>query len=209
MPAPDLLIAFTLATLVFGYMPGPGMLYAAARTIAGGRRAGWMAALGLHIGGYVHVIAAAFGLALLFQAVPTLYVLLKLAGAAYLIWLGSRLIIGTPVTAVGDEADIKAPRRAFRESIMVEVLNPKTALFYLAFLPQFTDPAATLPIWAQLFVLGTMVNLVFSSADLVCVVLADHVLAALRRSANAARWIRQLGGSILIGLGLHILLSRG
>lgn len=85
MPSVEILLAFVVAASVFAYMPGPSTLYAAARTIAGGRRAGWFAALGIHLGGYVHVIAAAVGLAVLFQAVPVMYVALKLAGAAYLI----------------------------------------------------------------------------------------------------------------------------
>ena len=91
MPTSDILIAFFLAASVFAYLPGPAMLYAAAQTMARGRRAGWFAALGIHIGGYVHVLAAAFGLAILFQMVPVLYLILKLVGAAYLIWLGIKL----------------------------------------------------------------------------------------------------------------------
>ncbi len=202
MPSLELLTAFAVATLIFGYMPGPALLYAAAQTIARGRKAGWMAALGLHIGGYVHVIAAAFGLALLFQAVPTLYLVLKLVGAAYLVWLGARLILSarTSVAQMPTVA-VKSPRRAFWESVTVEVLNPKTALFYLAFLPQFTDAAASFPIWLQLLVLGTIVNVVFSSADVLCVLLADRVTAALRGAPSGGLWLRRLGGGLLIGLG--------
>lgn len=208
MPSFELLTAFAVATLIFGYMPGPALLYAAAQTIARGRKAGWMAALGLHLGGYVHVIAAAFGLALLFQAVPTLYILLKLIGAAYLIWLGARLILSArEAGAALPEIAAKSPRRAFWESVTVEVLNPKTALFYLAFLPQFTDPAASLPIWAQLLVLGTVVNVVFSSADILCVLLADRVTAALRGSATGGQWLRRAGGALLVGLGAKLALD--
>ncbi len=205
MPSFELLSAFAIATLIFGYMPGPALLYAAAQTIARGRKAGWMAALGLHLGGYVHVIAAAFGVALLFQAIPTLYILLKLVGAAYLIWLGARLIL----SARSSEASLpevagKSPRRAFWESVTVEVLNPKTALFYLAFLPQFTDPAASLPIWAQLLVLGAIVNVIFSSADVLCVLLADKVTAALRGSPKGGQGVRRAGGALLVGLGAKL-----
>jgi threonine/homoserine/homoserine lactone efflux protein len=208
MPPADLLIAFFIATAVFAYMPGPAMLYAAAQTIARGRRAGWMAALGIHIGGYAHVAAAALGLAVLFQAVPVLYAVIKVLGAVWLVWLGVSMFrqatLG-PVTL----PPAKTPRRAFWESVTVEVLNPKTAIFYLAFLPQFTDPAASLPIWAQLFVLGTVVNVMFSSADVACVLLADRVTGALRASERAARWARRAGGSVLIGLGVNVGLSRG
>ena len=98
MPSSELMIAFFAATLLFAYMPGPALLYTAAQTVARGRRGGWLAALGLHVGGYVHVLAAALGLALLFKAVPVLYVALKFAGAAYLIWLGVQMIVSKPRT---------------------------------------------------------------------------------------------------------------
>ena len=209
MPATDPLIAFALATAIFAYLPGPAMLYAAAQTMAGGRRAGWLAALGIHVGGYAHVVAAALGLAVLFQAVPVAYAAVKLAGAGYLVWLGVGMIRAGGSLAAPDPGSVAgAPRRAFWQSVTVEVLNPKAAIFYLAFLPQFTDPAATLPVWVQLFVLGTLVNLMFSSADVACVLLADRMASALRGSARAQRLIRRTGGAILVGLGLNLALGR-
>jgi threonine/homoserine/homoserine lactone efflux protein len=100
------------------------------------------------------------------------------------------------------------PLRAFLQSIMVEALNPKTAIFFLAFLPQFTDPGAAFPIWLQLLVLGTIVNLVFTSADIVCVLLADRVSAVLHGSRSADRLAKRLGGTILIGLGVNVAFNR-
>lgn len=209
MPSIDLLIAFVIATSVFAYMPGPSMLYAAAQTIARGQRAGWYAAFGIHLGGYVHVFAAALGLAMLFKAVPVLYVMLKFGGAAYLIWLGYKMIT-SKASLPGSNFNVgaKNPRRAFWESVTVEVLNPKTAIFYVAFLPQFTDPTATMAIWVQLLVLGTVVNIMFSSADVLGVVLADKVTAFFKQSGSANRISQRLGGSILILLGLKVALSR-
>ena len=205
MPPFEILIAFLAATAVFAYMPGPSMLYTAAQTVARGRRAGWFATLGIHLGGYVHVLAAALGLAVLFQAVPVLYAGLKLAGAGYLIWLGIGMIRNREAGQMADiQVTAKSPRRAFWQSVSVEVLNPKTAIFYVAFLPQFTDPVAGLPLWAQLMVLGTAVNLMFSSADVGCVMLADRVTRALRGSARGARWLHRLGGGVLIALGLRL-----
>ena len=93
MPSIEILIAFVAAASVFAYMPGPGTLYTAAQTIARGRSAGLMATLGLHLGGYVHVIAAAAGLSMLFHAVPVMYTILKVAGAVFLVWLGIKLIV--------------------------------------------------------------------------------------------------------------------
>ncbi|MBV6657249.1 MAG: LysE family translocator [Devosiaceae bacterium] len=216
MPSIEILTAFLVATAVFAYMPGPAMLYAAAQTIARGKRSGWLAALGIHVGGYVHVLAAALGLAVLFEAVPSLYTAIKLLGAAYLIWLGLRLMLAKEAADAPADGSVSSvalagragPWRAFWQSVTVEVLNPKTAIFYLAFLPQFTDPAASLPIWAQLAILGTVVNIMFSSADVVCVVLADRVTATLRRSASFGRWVRRAGGGVLVGLGVNLGLSR-
>ncbi|MEO3413187.1 LysE family translocator [Roseovarius sp. CAU 1744] len=208
MPAPDLMIAFFAATMVFAYMPGPALLYTAAQTIARGRRAGWFAALGIHVGGYVHVVAAALGLALLFTAVPVLYLTLKLVGAAYLIWLGVRMAIAARQTAPVSDTVKPGRNPAFWQSVTVEALNPKTAIFYLAFLPQFTDPAASLPIWAQLFVLGVIVNVLFSSADILCVLLADRVAGLVRSSQAGGRLLQRAGGGILVALGVNLALNR-
>lgn len=209
MPELDVLAAFLLAAAVFAYMPGPAMLYATAQTIARGRRAGWMAALGIHLGGYVHVAAAALGLAALFSLVPIAYLVLKLAGAAYLIWLGLKFLFArTPVARLPDDLAALSPRRAFWESVTVEVLNPKTALFFVAFLPQFSDPSAAFPVWAQLLLLGTVVNLLFSSADVCCVLLADRLSSTLARSRHVERAARRVGGGILVALGLNLALSR-
>ncbi|WP_299608261.1 LysE family translocator [uncultured Tateyamaria sp.] len=184
------------------------MLYATAQTLARGARGGLMAALGLHMGGYVHVIAAAFGLAILFDLVPPLYVALKFVGAAYLIWLGIQMIRTRNTRVHAEPQTGKDPKRAFRQSVMVEVLNPKTALFFVAFLPQFSDPAAALPIWAQLLILGTAVNIIFSSADLICVALAHRISTLVAQSENATARAKAMGGSILVALGLTVALDR-
>ena len=213
MPHTDLLLSFFLATAVFAYMPGPAMLYATAQTIGGGKRAGWMAALGIHVGGYVHVIAAAFGLAILFQAVPSIYIALKLVGAAYLVWLGIGLFRAKGIDSASSDqlavgGETKSASKAFVASAMVEIFNPKTALFFLAFLPQFTDPSAAFPVWAQLLILGTIVNIMFSSADVVCVLLSTQMMGLLNRSQAANRWAQRLGGSLLVGLGINLAVSR-
>ncbi|WP_299547761.1 LysE family translocator [uncultured Tateyamaria sp.] len=208
MPGLDTLLAFLIATAIFAYIPGPAMLYATAQTLARGARAGLMAALGIHVGGYVHVLAAAFGLAILFDLVPPLYVALKLVGAAYLIWLGVQMIRTRNARVNATPQGNRDPVRAFRQSMTVEILNPKTALFFVAFLPQFSDPAAALPIWAQLLILGTVVNIIFSSADLVCVALAHRISRLLTRADQATAKAKALGGSILVGLGLTVALDR-
>ncbi|MCF6097859.1 MULTISPECIES: LysE family translocator [Mesorhizobium] len=209
MPSTELLIAFFATTAIFAYIPGPAMLYAAAQTMARGRWSGLTAALGIHLGGYVHVVAAAAGLSVLFHAVPTLYMAVKLAGALYLIWLGVSLFRARAQDdAVISGIEPKSARRAFFESITVEVLNPKTAIFFMAFLPQFIDASATFPVWLQFLVLGTIVNLMFSSADVMCVVLAGALITRLRRSSHAQRLMRRAGGAVLVGLGVHVALQK-
>jgi len=209
MPSFELLLAFLLATAVFAYMPGPSTLYAAAQTVARGKRAGWLAALGIHVGGYVHVLAAALSLAVLFQAIPALYVALKLFGAGYLLWLGAMMIArsGKQNSTAALDAG-RGSSKPFWQSALVEVLNPKTAIFYVAFLPQFTDPQAGLAIWAQLLILGAVVNVMFSSADVLCVLLADAVVARFRASGLGQRIMQRLGGVVLIALGVRLALSR-
>ncbi|AZO51427.1 MAG: LysE family translocator [Mesorhizobium sp.] len=210
MPSSELLIAFFATTAIFAYIPGPAMLYAAAQTMARGRWSGLTAALGIHLGGYVHVLAAAAGLSVLFHAVPPLYMAVKLIGALYLIWLGVSLFRAR--TQGGDSAlpaiERKSARRAFFESITVEVLNPKTAIFFMAFLPQFIDASAAFPVWLQFVILGTLVNLMFSSADIACVFLAGAMIAGLRRSSRAQRLMQRAGCAVLVGLGVHVALQK-
>ena len=208
MPPSETLLAFLAAAALFALMPGPAMLYATARTLAGGRRAGLMAALGIALGGYFHVAAAAAGLSALFHAVPTVYAVVKLAGAAYLVWLGWTMI-RSPALAGSPLVAPQSPARAFRQSVLVELLNPKTALFFVAFLPQFADPAAALPVWTQLLILGSVVNLMFGAADLVAVFAASTLATRLGRSPRAVAWMNRAGGALLMGLGLRLAADRG
>lgn len=210
MPSIEVLLAFAVTTAVFAFIPGPAMLYAAARTMAGGRKAGLMAVLGIHTGAYVHIIAAAAGLSALFHAAPLVYIGVKMAGAAYLVWLGISLFRTSDTE--GDAPALPAPKagyRAFIESVTVEVLNPKTMIFFTAFLPQFIDNGAAMPIWVQFAVLGMAVNLIFTFADVVCVFLAGLIVSRLKRSGTVQRLTRKAGGTVLIGLGAHLALQKG
>jgi threonine/homoserine/homoserine lactone efflux protein len=208
MPGLDLLIPFAIATALFAYFPGPALLYTAAQTLARGRRAGFMAAFGIHLGCYLHVVAAALGLSAMLHYVPTLYVALKLAGAGYLIWLGIGMWRRQAASPGTTTLPAKTTRRALIESMIVEILNPKVALFFLAFLPQFVDPSASLPVGAQFLILGVIVNVAFSSADVVTVLLADRLVGHLRHAGRGMRLVKQLGGGVLMALGVQLALSR-
>lgn len=213
----ETLQAFALATFVFAVMPGPAILYTAARTVAGGRAAGFSAVIGIHLGCYAHVVAATLGLSAIFAHSPTAYAALKIAGAVYLCWLGARLLFdaaqdGAPnLNSIRDAARgaPKSPRRAFLESIIVEILNPKAALFFIAFLPQFVDPAGAWPVWAQVFALGVIVACAFSATDVLTVVFTARLIGVARSSQWGARVAKAVGGSVLVGLGAHLATSRG
>ena len=210
MPSWETLLAFATVTLLIAYFPGPALLYTAAQTIAHGRKAGLMAMLGIHLGCYVHVFAAAFGLSAVFKHVPELYLAVKIAGALYLVWLG----IGMIRSRLGSAADQpvappKTVKRALVDSFIVEILNPKVALFFIALLPQFVDPTASLPVWAQFLILGTIVNFAFSSADLVTVFGASLVMKTMKASRAGFGIGRWLGGGMMIGLGVKLAVDKG
>jgi len=207
MPSTEHLLAFLAATLIFAIFPGPAILYAVAQTMTRGRRGGFLAALGLSVGGLAHVVAAAAGLSVIFAHSPTLFLIVKIAGAVYLVWMGIQMIRSKGAGQM-PVLTAKSLPRAFVESVVVELLNPKTALFFIAFLPQFVDGAAALPVWLQFLLLGLFVNLCFFASDLMAIFLTDWIVARLKRSARAVRLLRIAGGSALVGLGAHMAVSR-
>ena len=207
MPPIELLLPFFAATLAFAIMPGPAILYTAAQTIARGRKGGFFAVFGIHVGGFIHVAAAAAGLSAIFTHVPEAYAVLKIVGAIYLVWLGIQILrshAGGSLPGVQG----KGPQRAFMDSVLVEVLNPKTALFFIAFLPQFVDPSAAWPLWLQFVVLGTIVNVAFSLADVVTVLITTRMVRLVTQNSLGERLARWFSGSILVGLGVHLAVSR-
>ena len=228
MPDSQLLIAFFASAAVFAYAPGPSILYAAAQTIAGGRKQGLQAAFGIHLGGYFHVAIVAMGVASLFTAVPIAYTTMKIVGSVYLCVLGITTWRGSARDQIDQTADIGAtasleqqditPRESSNcrdstsdntlfQSALVEILNPKTAIFYLAFLPQFTEPAAAIPVAIQLLILGTLVNFLFSSADLICVFFAERILAASKQRFGNTYVAQKASGGILVLLGAYLLMG--
>lgn len=192
----NLWIPFAVATLTFACMPGPAILYMTAQTLAYGRNAGLMAALGVHLGCYVHIVGATIGLASLMEHAPLVYMIIRFIGAAYLIWLGAAIFFEWSKK----DQSTSPTSKTFRDSIVVEILNPKTALFFLTFLPQFVQPTAGIPLWLQFLVLGMIVNLIFSTADVVAVGIASFALERLRH--NKAGWlVPKACGTILVALG--------
>ena len=197
---------FLLAAVIIAAIPGPGIFYVAARTLSGGRRAGIASTFGTALGGLVHVIAGGLGVSAIILASAQLFTVLKLAGALYLIWLGIRTIREAgrlptePTGAIGF-------KRAFREGIVVEALNPKTAAFFLAFIPQFLEPAAGHPA-LQFMTLGLISVTLNTFADVIVIVAASAARAGLARSPHLVQRLRQGSGLFIAGLGISLALAR-
>ncbi|HEX9768245.1 MAG TPA: LysE family translocator [Kiloniellales bacterium] len=208
MPGAEALLIFTAAALVLNLSPGPSNLYVLSRSLAQGTRAGLIAAAGLAAGSLGHVAAAALGLSAVFLYSPVAYALLKLAGAGYLIYLGlTHLVSARPAAGAVGAATAKPRRTIFLESSLVELLNPKTALFFLAFLPQFADVAAG-PLAPQLLLLGLIVTLTALPCDAAVAVLSGRAARILSVSPLIGRLQSWVSGSILIGLGAFLALGR-
>ena len=204
------LLAFFAAALLLAVTPGPGIAYVVARTVAGGRAEGLASCLGTGLGGMVHVLAAALGLSLLIAESATAFALVKYAGAAYLVYLGLRLLLRRAPEAVAPDAPdalaSQGARRAFFEGILVETLNVKTALFFLAFLPQFVDPAA--PLVPQLVLLGSVCVALNTLADVVAVFAAERLLGSSAARAVRARLLTRLSGTTMLALGAYLAVAR-
>lgn len=205
MPDLQTFSIFLAAALLVAVTPGPGIFYVAARSLAGGRAEGLASSFGTGLGGLVHVVGGAVGLSALILASSEAFTLLKTAGAVYLVWLGIKTWREARPLQPGTVQRTGAAR-AFREGIVVEALNPKTAAFFLAFLPQFVDPAGDL---AQQFVLLGIVSVTLNTGVDVVVVFwaarARHVLA--HRPAMFVR-MQRASAAVLCALGAGLLLAR-
>ena len=209
MPNLHSLMVFTLAAAAMNISPGPSNFYVMSRSLAQGQRAGFVAAFGLATGSLFHVSATALGLSVVLRYSPTLYAVVKLVGAAYLIFLGLRLLLSKGAAFTAAPSGNRRPHgRIFRESIVVEILNPKTALFFLAFLPQFADPGAG-PLAPQLLLLGAIVTLTAIPCDAFVALAAGAAANTLARRPLYGRLQKWLSGSILIGLGAYVATNDG
>ena len=201
MPSPAHLALFALAALALNAAPGPSNFYVLSRSLAQGAGAGLISALGLALGSLFHVALAVAGLAALLRYVPAAYDAIRLAGAAYLVYLGIRLLRGRDAGAEPAAVQRRPLGRVLFDAALVEMLNPKTALFFLAFLPQFVEPAAG-PAAPQLLLLGLIVTLTALPCDALVALAGGRAAGFLARSASR-HWPRRLAGSTLIGLGLY------
>ena len=200
------LLAFGFAALVLAITPGPGLAYVVARTVAGGRAEGLSSCLGTGLGGMLHVLAAALGLSLLVAQSAFAFDLVKYVGAAYLIYLGIRMLRSQAPAPTTHAVTSQGPRRAFREGIVVELLNVKTAMFFLAFLPQFVSPAQ--PPMPQLVLLGTICVALNTLVDVLAVFAAGRLLRSSAVRAGRARVMTRISGLTMLGLGAYLALAK-
>jgi threonine/homoserine/homoserine lactone efflux protein len=197
---------FLLAALIIAAIPGPGIFYVAARTLSGGRRAGIASTFGTALGGFVHVVAGGLGVSAILLASAQLFTAFKLAGALYLVWLGIRTLREARHAMPAQIAPAGAPR-AFREGVVVEALNPKTAAFFLAFIPQFLEPAVGYPA-LQFMTLGLISVTLNTFADVIVVVVAAKARGNLVRRPHLIQRLQQGSGLFMAGLGISLALAR-
>jgi threonine/homoserine/homoserine lactone efflux protein len=205
---PDLgsLAVFTAAALALLVVPGPAVLYVVTRSIHQGRRAGLASVLGIHVGTVVHIAAATVGLSALILSSAVAFTAVKIAGAVYLVALGLWTLFGRhtdPNVTVGCERRL---RRVFAQGIVVNVLNPKTALFFLAFLPQFVDPQAPHPA-IQIAFLGLLFAGLGLVTDSLWALAAGTAGGLLRGSRRFLRVQRYVAGGVYVGLGVATALA--
>jgi threonine/homoserine/homoserine lactone efflux protein len=197
---------FLLAALIIAAVPGPAILYVAARTLSGGRKAGIASAFGTALGGLVHVIGGGLGVSAVILASAQLFAVLKFAGALYLIWLGVRTFREAGHSPPEQAAPAGATC-AFRDGIVVEALNPKMAAFFLAFIPQFIDPTASHPA-LQFMALGLITVALNTIADVIVVAMASAARAKFAGRPRLFQRLRQGSGLFLAGLGISLALAR-
>jgi threonine/homoserine/homoserine lactone efflux protein len=203
------LVLFLTAALLLAIAPGPGMLYVLARSLAGGKREGVLSAIGTFFGGMVHVFAAALGVSIILARSAVAFATVKYAGAAYLCFLGVRMILDARRDKTDTDAiaqSTKPARNPLWQGVATEVLNPKTALFFLSFIPQFVVRANG-HVFLQFVALGTISVVMNTTADLIVIALAGPLGEKIRSSATFRRRQRTVTGAIMIGLGTYLATS--
>lgn len=206
VPEASTLLLFTVAAVVLVVVPGPNLIFIMTRSVAEGRASGLVSGLGVETGTLVHVTAAAIGLSALLASSATAFAIVKYAGAAYLIYLGIRALRRREAVAPVTAGPPQSLRRVYRQAMLVQILNPKVALFFLAFLPQFVDPARGRA-WVQILVLGLLLALLGLINDSLYALAAARAGGWLRSRPRLLDRERYLTGSVYIGLGVGAALS--
>lgn len=192
---------FLSAAFLLAVTPGPGIFYVLTRSLKGGRGEGYASSFGTAIGGMFHVIAAALGLSAILSTSALAFTIVKYAGAAYLIYLGIRTILA-PDELPKENVETSNTRHAFYQGIVTEALNPKTAIFFLAFIPQFINPEGV--IVTQFILLGSISVLMNTTADVIVATMAGPIGTQLKQRPNLRKAQRYFTGTSLIALGAYV-----
>lgn len=200
------LIPFLIAAVVLAITPGPGIAYVVARTVAGGRSEGLASCFGTALGGLLHVLAAVMGLSLIIAQSAWAFNLFKFVGATYLVYLGVRMLLRKEQAGAVATVASQGPRRAMLDGILVEALNVKTALFFLAFLPQFVSSTESLV--PQLVMMGCICVLLNTLVDVIAVFAAHRLLKSDVARAARARLMTRMSGVTMLGLGAFLALAK-
>src|SRR5438132_1353560 len=198
------LLFFMTATVTLNVTPGPDMLYVIARSVGQGRAAGVASALGITAGCFVHLLAVTFGLASLMKEVPTAYEIVKFTGAAYLIYLGVRTLTSRRQKQIATSIREARLRTIFTQGVITNVLNPKVALFFLAFLPQFVRRENNVA--AQIIFLGILFNTSGTLVNITVALVASYMRIQFKTRTRDSSILRWLTGGIFIGLGVRLAL---
>jgi len=201
-----MVFVFMAAALALNLTPGPDMLYVTARSISDGRAAGVLSAFGIATGTLVHIAALALGLAALLAAVPLAYDAVRIAGAIYLVVIGIQLIVRPLTAAAIAELPRSRLRVIFVQAVITNVLNPKVALFFLAFLPQFVDRTAGPPV-PQILLLGLIFNIQGTMVNVAVALLASRGTNWLRASERRVTALQRMTGALFVALGARLALA--
>jgi threonine/homoserine/homoserine lactone efflux protein len=201
------LIVFLTATLALNLTPGPDMLYVIARSVGQGQKAGVVSALGIGAGCLAHMFAAAFGLSALLMSSAVAYDVVKYAGAAYLVYLGARALLSESETQEQSELQPARLSSIFYQGVVTNVLNPKVALFFLAFLPQFAKAENGSIAW-QIIFLGFLFNISGTLVNVIVALLGGKIGNAFKRRPAFAQIQRRLTGGVFIALGLRLAFAK-
>ena len=196
---------FMSAAVILALTPGPGILYVLGRTLHGGRREGVLSALGTFAGGSVHVLAAGLGLSAILMTSATAFEVIRYAGASYLIYLGVSMILSRDARLTAEQSN--KPGGHFLQGFATEVLNPKTALFFLSFIPQFVSPARG-HLTLQFLILGAISVSLNTAVDLIVVGLAGALARPLTQNRRFIERQRTASGVGMIGLGVYVAASK-
>lgn len=206
MPEKAAFLAFLVAALALNLAPGPDMLYVIGRSVGQGRKAGIVSSLGVFVGCWLHILAAAFGIAALLRSSPLAFNVVRYAGAAYLIYLGIKML-AQKTDLSSQQLKAESLAAIFRQGAITNMLNPKVAIFFLAFLPQFVD-ARCGNVVLQILLLGLIFNVGGTLVNLAVAYAGGTLGELLRRNQSIARLQRRFTGLIFVGLGLRLAWQR-